>query len=145
MLNVQDLSQSNLSAGIDIAATVWDVVDASQFPDPATLHYWVRVWNSSRYSDPMSDPDTEECRVTARDTGLDKLTVAGRGQDGETAAAHNESGQTYTVAVMAGKRNFGYHNGVAAVTSVGALANKIEVFDKDGTSLGWLPVYATIT
>lgn len=32
-----------------------------------------------------------------------------------------------------------------ATTSVGALANKIQVYDAEGTSLGYIPVYASIT
>ncbi len=36
-------------------------------------------------------------------------------------------------------------NAASATIAVGTLANKIEVFDKDGNSLGFVPVYTTIT
>lgn len=39
----------------------------------------------------------------------------------------------------------GVGNSAAATTSVGSLAKKIEVFDASGVSLGFIPVYATIT
>lgn len=101
-MQLKDHVESTLSAGVDASTTSWPLVDASSFPDPADGQYWVRIWNSSRYSDPQNDPDTEEARVTAKVTNT--LTVV-RGEDGETGAAHNESGQVYTVAMMAGGRN----------------------------------------
>lgn len=39
----------------------------------------------------------------------------------------------------------GVGNSAAASSSVGSLARKIEVFDASGSSLGFIPVYATIT
>ncbi len=41
--------------------------------------------------------------------------------------------------------NLGVGNSAAATVAVGALANKIEIFNAAGVSLGFLPVYASIT
>lgn len=66
--------------------------EGAKCPTPAP--YNGMIWNSS-YAAPHLDPLAETIRVTARAT--DVLTVA-RGQEGDTAVAHDVAGAVYKIA-----------------------------------------------
>jgi len=84
---IANFVRGSTDAATDSTQTTISVVDASVFPDPANGEYNLVLWYDNSYPRPDQDPDVEIVRVTARDTGVDELTVT-RGQEDTSGASH---------------------------------------------------------
>lgn len=107
MDQVQNFVKEIVSGTHVAADTTVNVVDASLFPDPASGQYNLTWWDATNYPDPSGstgDPNREIVRVTARDTGLNTLTVT-RAQEGTSASDKNTVGATYLLALTPTKKN----------------------------------------
>lgn len=82
------------SEAVDSTQTTIGVVDATEFPDPATAEYNVVIWDATSYRRPDQDPDVEVMRVTAYNTTNDTITVT-RGQEGTSGASHPDGAATH--------------------------------------------------
>ena len=94
--------------GVNSTELNWTVSDGSVFldPDAAGNHeYWVGVWDS-KYALPSLDPGFEEVLVTHLAGNV--VTVA---RDVDPKSAHNTTGRTYHLAVLASSRNLSTANG----------------------------------
>jgi len=84
---VANFVRGSTDAATDSTQTTISVVDASVFPNPANGEYNLVLWYDNSHPRPDQDPDVEIVRVTARDTGVDELTVT-RGQEDTSGASH---------------------------------------------------------
>ena len=103
MDQVQNFIKEVVNGAHVLADTTVNVVDASLFPDPASGEYNLTWWDATNYPDPADDPLVEIVRVTARDTGLNTLTVT-RAQEGTSASDKNTGGATYLLALCPTKK-----------------------------------------
>jgi len=92
--------RTTLASGITAGASSMTLSDATGAPVPTTQGYYtLSIWNSTDYTDPRDDSDMEIVLISGRSGNV--LTIARRGFDGTTAAAHNTGGKTYSVEMLA--------------------------------------------
>lgn len=87
----------------DAVVTTVNVADADDYPDPASGEYNLTWYDATNYPDPSDDPNKEIVRVTARDTGIDTLTVT-RNQEGSGASTKSTGGATYKLILAPTKK-----------------------------------------
>ena len=103
MDQVQNFIKEPVDGLFDADDLVIDVIDASDFPDPASGQYNLVWWDNVNYPDPSDDPNVEIVRVTARDTVGNTLTVT-RAQEDTSASTKNTVGGTYFMALCPTKK-----------------------------------------
>ncbi|MDY0278096.1 MAG: hypothetical protein RBQ97_08425 [Acholeplasma sp.] len=103
MDQVQNFIKEAVNGLFDDSAVTIDVISAANFPDPASGEYNVVWWDISNYPDPADDPNVEIVRVTARNTGTNRITVT-RAQESITATTKNTVGASYFMALCPTKK-----------------------------------------
>lgn len=103
MDQVKNLIKGTVNGTHNAITTTINVVDADVFPDPTSGKYNLTWYDATNYPDPADDPNVEIVRVTARDTGLDTLTVT-RAQEGTSGTTKNTGSATYKLILAPTKK-----------------------------------------